>query len=333
MTDRTMDHAPRSLTLDVIIPIYNEAEVLHLLFAALDSTFSAENRRSRHLSRVRYILVDDGSADESAKIISERIRLGTPALLIRLSRNFGHANAITAGLDHSDADLVALLDADLQDPPAVVLEMVDRVRDGSDIVFGQRRKRKENVLKRLGYWTFYRVIQALSEVSIPVDSGDFCLMTRRVVAAMRDLPERLRYPRVLRAWVGFRQTGVEYERPRRQAGKTKYSMGRLYRLATDGIASASIRPLKVAQFSSFLFGGLATVLAFLFILVLAGWIEVAVSYPILLVSLLIATSNALITLVMYVTCAYLGRMYLEVKGRPPYIVMERIGINDVEGDH
>ena len=129
---------------------------------------------------------------------------------------------------------------------------------------------------------------------------------------------------MLRAWVGFRQTGVEYERPRRQAGTTKYNMGRLYRLATDGLASASIRPLKVAQFWSFLFGAVATALAVVFVLVLVGWLEVSVSHPILLVSLLIAGSNALITLVLYVVCAYLGRMYLEVKGRPPYIVMERI---------
>jgi dolichol-phosphate mannosyltransferase len=326
-----MDNAPRFLTLDIIIPIFNEAEVLHLLFAALDTTFSAENCERRQLSRVRYVLVDDGSSDESAKIVSERIQLGAPALLVRLSRNFGHASAVSAGLDHANADLVALLDADLQDPPAVILEMIDRARDGYDIVFGQRRRRKENVLKRLGYWTFYRVIRALSEVAIPLDSGDFCLMRQRVVAAMRDLPERLRYPRVLRAWVGFRQIGVEYERPRRQAGTTKYTLGRLYRLATDGLASASIRPLKVAQFSSFLFGGLATLLAVLFILVLAGWVEVAVSHPILLASLLIASSNALITLVLYVVCAYLGRMYLEVKGRPTYIVMERIGHHEAEG--
>ena len=326
-----MDNVPRFLTLDVIIPIYNEAAVLHLLFAALDTTFSAENRERRQLARVRYVLVDDGSSDESAQIISERIQLGAPALLVRLSRNFGHASAISAGLDHADADLVALLDADLQDPPAVVLEMIDRARDGYDIVFGQRRRRQENVLKRLGYWTFYRVIRALSEVAIPLDSGDFCLMRRRVVAAMRDLPETLRYPRVLRAWVGFRQIGVQYERPRRQAGTTKYTMGRLYRLATDGVASASIRPLKVAQLSSFVFGGLAAALAVLFILVLAGWVEVAVSHPILLASLLIASSNALIMLVLYVACAYLGRMYLEVKGRPTYIVMERIGTHQAEG--
>ena len=148
---------------------------------------------------------------------------------------------------------------------------------------------------------------------------------------MRDLPERLRYPRVLRAWVGFRQTGVEYQRPRRQAGTSKYTIGRLYRLATDGIASASIRPLKIAQVSSFLFGAMAAGLALVFVLILAGWVEVTVSHPILLASLLTATSNALIMLVLYVLSAYIGRMYLEVKGRPPYIVMERVERHSCRG--
>ena len=327
--ERRMD-GTAELTLDIVIPVYNEAEVLHLLFEHLDQTFSPGELAGRQLSRVRYVLIDDGSTDETARIISAWIAQGTPALLIRLSRNFGHASAISAGLDHSNADLVALLDADLQDPPGVVLEMVDRAREGYDIVFGQRRKRKEGALKRLGYWSFYRVLAALSEVSIPLDSGDFCLMNRRVVLAMRDLPERLRYPRVLRAWVGFRQTGVEYQRPRRQAGTSKYTLGRLYRLATDGLASASIRPLKVAQVLSFLFGGIAAGLALLFLLILAGWVEVTVSHPILLASLLTATSNAFIMLVLYVLSAYIGRMYLEVKGRPPYIVMERVERHSVK---
>lgn len=319
-----MDSLRTALSLDLVIPIYNEAEVLHLLFQHLDRTFSPASLAANGLSRVRYVLVDDGSTDETARIISDRIAAGAPALLIRLSRNFGHAGAISAGLDHANADLVALLDADLQDPPAVVLSMVERARQGYDIVFGQRRKRKENPFKRLGYWSFYRVIAALSDVRIPLDSGDFCLMSRRVVAAMRDLPERLRYPRVLRAWVGFRQTGVEYERPGRQAGTSKYTLGRLYRLATDGIAAASIRPLKLAQLSSFIFGAMATALALVFVMILAGWVEVEVSHPILLASLLNASSNALIMLVLYVLSAYIGRMYLEMKGRPPYIVMERV---------
>jgi dolichol-phosphate mannosyltransferase len=319
-----MDSPARASTLDLVIPIYNEAEVLELLFTTLDGTFSRTALDSRHLSRVRYVMVDDGSSDASAAIIVEKIRQGAPAVLLRLSRNFGHANAISAGLDHATADLVAFLDADLQDPPAVVLQMVDRAREGYNVVFGLRRKRKENVFKRAAYWTFYRLVAFLSDVNIPLDSGDFCLVDRRVVDALRQLPEKLRYPRVLRAWVGFRQTGVEYERPARQAGESKYTFTKLYRLATDGIASASIRPLRIAQFSSFLFGMIAIGLALVLLLMLWGQVDVAVSHPFLLASLLIASSNALIMLVLYVFSAYLGRMYLELKGRPTYIVMERV---------
>jgi len=313
-----------ALTLDLIIPLYNEAEVLDCLFETLDRTFSPENLARRNVAAVRYLFVDDGSSDSSASIISERIRAGAPAALYRLSRNFGHANAVSAGIDRSTADLVAVIDADLQDPPAVVLEMIDRARQGYNVVYGQRRKRKENVFKRTGYWAFYRLIAMLSDIKIPVDSGDFCLMDRRVVTALRSLPERLRYPRVLRAWVGFRQIGVEYDRPSRQAGYSKYTISRLYRLATDGIAAASIRPLKIAQLSSFLFGLLAVVLMLVFILMLVGQMSAAVSVPLLLISLLIASGNALTMLCLYVFSAYLGRMYLEIKSRPSYIIMEEI---------
>jgi polyisoprenyl-phosphate glycosyltransferase len=326
-----MDSPARALSLDLVIPIYNEAEVLELLFRTLHDTFSRANLDLRNLSRVRYLFVDDGSSDRSAQIILEKIRAGAPAVLFRLSRNFGHANAICAGLDHASADLVAFLDADLQDPPAVVLEMVDKARDGYNVVFGLRRKRKENVFKRTAYWTFYRLVALLSDIKIPLDSGDFCLLDHRVVNALRALPEKLRYPRVLRAWVGFRQTGLEYDRPRRQAGESKYTFVKLYRLATDGIASASIRPLKIAQFSSFLFGVIAVGLALILVVMLWEQADAPVSHPLLLVSMLVTTSNALIMLVLYVFSAYLGRMYLELKGRPTYIVMERIEGSAPEG--
>jgi dolichol-phosphate mannosyltransferase len=319
-----MDSPDPPLTLDLIIPLYNEAEVLDLLFDTLDRTFCPDNLARRNVARVRYLFVDDGSSDSSASIIAERIRAGAPAALYRLSRNFGHANAVSAGLDHATADLVAVIDADLQDPPAVVLEMIDLARQGHNVVFGQRRKRKEHVLKRAGYWTFYRLVAFLSDIKIPLDTGDFCLIDRQVVMALRSLPERLRYPRVLRAWVGFRQTGVEYDRPERQAGVSKYPLSKLYRLGTDGIAAASIRPLKIAQFSSFLFGLVAVALMAMFILMLAGQLSHTLSWPFLLVSLLIASGHALTMLCLYVFSAYLGRMYLEVKGRPPYIIMEAI---------
>jgi dolichol-phosphate mannosyltransferase len=320
-----MDNSTReSATLDVIIPVYNEAEVLDLLFRDLDRAFSPHNLTSRNIRRVRYIFVDDGSSDASAAIVSERIRSGAPAILYRLSRNFGHPNALCAGLDNANADLVALIDADLQDPPAVVLEMIDQIRAGYDIVFGQRRRREEGIVKRLGYWTFYRLLASLSDIKMPLDSGDFCLMNRRAVMALRNLPERLRFPRVLRAWVGFRQIGVEYDRPRRPAGASKYPFGKLYRLATDGIAAASIRPLRIAQFSTFLFGVIALVLMFGFVLMLAGRLNISLSHPFLLASLLFVSSNALTMLCLYVFSAYLGRMYLEVKHRPTYIVMEQV---------
>jgi len=312
------------LTLDLIIPLYNEAEVLDILFDTLDKTFCAANLAARNVVAVRYIFVDDGSSDASARIISERIRAGASAVLYRLSRNFGHANAVCAGIDQATADLVAVLDADLQDPPEVVLEMIDRAREGYNVVFGQRRQRKENVAKRSGYWIFYRLVALLSDINIPVDSGDFCLMDRRVITALRSLPERLRYPRVLRAWVGFNQIGVEYNRPQRQAGISKYPLSKLYRLATDGIAAASIRPLKIAQLSSFLFGMVAVLLMVVFMLMLSGQLRATLSLPFLLISLLIASGHALTMLCLYVFSAYLGRMYLEVKGRPPYIIMEEI---------
>ena len=310
-------------TLDVIVPIYNEAEVLGALFDALDETFCAPNLAQRNLARVRYLFVDDGSSDASARIISDRITAGAPATLYRLSRNFGHQNAVCAGLDHASADLVAILDADLQDPPHVVLEMVDKI-DEYDVVFGQRRQRKENVVKRLGYWGFYRLVDALSDIRLPLDSGDFCLMDRRVVQALQALPERLRFPRVLRAWVGFKQTGIEYERLSRRAGSTKYSLGKLYRLATDGIAAASIRPLKIAQLFSFILGVIALGLTFVFVLMVFGKIDAPLSLPFLVTYILITSGNAMTMLCLYVINAYIGRTYLEVKGRPPYIVMEVI---------
>ena len=201
--------------------------------------------------------------------------------------------------------------------------MIDRARDGYNVVFGQRRKRKEHVLKRAGYWTFYRLVALLSDIRIPVDTGDFCLMDRRGSWHCGTCPSAWISTR-LRAWVGFRQIGVEYDRPQRQAGISKYPLSKLYRLATDGIAAASIRPLKIAQLSCFLFGLVAILLMLVFILMLAGQLRATLSLPFLLTSLLIASGHALTMLCLYVFSAYLGRMYLEVKGRPPYIIMEEV---------
>ncbi|RKH33422.1 glycosyltransferase family 2 protein [Corallococcus sicarius] len=311
----------RGLTLDIIIPVFNEEEVLHLLLERLGTVFAPETLAAQGVASVRLVLVDDGSRDATARLIAERIREGLPARLIRLSRNFGHQGAVCAGLDFADADLVAVMDADLQDPPEVVWRMLQAWREGADVAFGQRRRRKGNVLKRTGYWGFYRLVAILSEIDLPLDTGDFCVMDRRVVAALRRLPENLRFSRGLRAWVGFKQVAVEFDRPARAAGEPKYTWKKLYQLATDGIASMSTRPLQAAQFGSFFFG----LLTVMFLLLLLGFSkQLDVPRPFLFLYALVATGNAVLSFCLYILGAYVGRTYLEVKGRPPYLVMELV---------
>lgn len=310
---------PRPAALELVLPVFNEEEVLGLLLDRLASTFSPEACAAHGIGRVRLLFVDDGSRDRTAELVSERIRAGLDARLLRFSRNFGHQAAVCAGLDHADADVIAILDADLQDPPELVLEMVDRWRAGADVVYGRRRRRKGNPVKRLAYWGFYRLVAFLSEIALPLDTGDFGLMDRRVLEALRALPERLRFQRGLRAWVGFRQEPLEYDRPERQAGSTKYAWRQLYRLATDGIASMSTRPLQAAQLGSFLFGFMT--LAFLAML-LGGAFSDAIPRPFLLTYALIATGNAVQAFCLYILGAYVARTYLEVKGRPPYLLLE-----------
>lgn len=317
------DRKHLSVTLDVVIPVHNEQDVLGLLFTRLESVFSPLNLKKESIKSVRYVIIDDGSVDRSAEIVSYYIAKGGPAILYRLTRNFGHQNAVSAGIEYANADIVAIIDADLQDPPELIVQMIAKWRDGYDVVYGKRKKRKENFVKVCCFWLFYRLLAFLSEIKTPLDSGDFCLLDRKVVEAMRKLPEKLRFPRGLRSWVGFRQTGITYERPARKAGKTKYTFAKLYRLATDGIASSSIRPLKVTQLLSFSFFIITSVFVFLFIRMVVFYSEEdATALWFLVAYLLIALSTCVQTLCLYILSAYVGRTYLEVKGRPSFLVME-----------
>ena len=310
-------------SLDIVVPVYNEERMIDLLVERLDRVFAPANRSAHGIERWRVIFVDDGSTDRSAALIRRHLERGFPALCLRFSRNFGHQPAVSAGLDHADADAVAVIDADLQDPPELILDMVDRLREEYDVVYGQRMNRKDHAIKRFGSWMFYRLVSLMSEIQLPVDSGDFCVMTRQVVVAMRSLPEHLRFPRVLRAWVGFRQVGVAYDRPDRAAGVSRYSWKRLYQLATDGIASASIRPLRLAQV-------FATGYVLLSIVALVGIVfglpGVSADPRLLLLLLLVVNVSglALVMFCLHIVGAYLGRMYLEVKSRPTYLIMETL---------
>lgn len=306
-------------SLDLVVPVFDEEEVLSELLARLRSAFSPAAREAAGVARVRFVFVDDGSSDGTAARIAAAIEEGLPALLVRLSRNFGHQNAVSAGLDHADADLVAIIDADLQDPPELVLDMVGEWRRGSDIVYGQRRRRQESWPRRLGYWTFYRLVALLADIKVPLDSGDFCLLDRRVVQVLGRLPEKLRFPRGLRAWVGFRQSGLPYDRPGRRAGRTKYTLARLYRLATDGVVSSSVRPLQLAQLFSATYLVCTIALSALLLLRPSRF---AVPPHLLIAYLLIISGNFVQVFCIYILGAYVGRTYLEAKGRPPYVVME-----------
>jgi dolichol-phosphate mannosyltransferase len=317
----------RPVSLDLVVPVFNEEEAIPVLLARLGEVFSAEARQRHGLRSVRYIFVDDGSRDRTAAILAREIGAGLPALLCRLSRNFGHQSAVSAGLDLADADLVAVIDADLQDPPELLPQMVARWREGTDVVFAQRRKRRDNPLKVAGAWAFYRLVALMADLDIPLDTGDFCLMDARVVRAMKQLPEKLRFPRGLRAWVGFRQSGIEYDRPVRAAGRSKYGWRRLYKLATDGVVSSSVRPLQLAQVFSVTY--LLLTLVGLVILLRPGTSAI----PAWVVGgyLLIVFGNFVQVLCIYILGAYVGRTYLEVKGRPTYVVRELVHARDAGG--
>lgn len=307
-------------TLDIVIPMHDEALVLPALLRCLAETFAPEACRQHQIARVTCVFVDDGSRDESVRIVRESRPPHLATRIVRLSRNFGHQPAVTAGINASRSDLVTVIDADLQDPPACILEMIKKWRAGFEVVHAVRRNRQEGHLKVFLYWLFYRFYRWLTPVDVPVDSGDFCLMSRRVVNELNQLPEKVRFPRGLRSWVGFPQTTIEYDRPARFAGETRYTFGDLYQLATDGIASLSLRPLRVAQMLSLVYlvlsvGGI-TALQFGMLTAMDPTTQVSLLMVIMLLS------NSFILFCLYILGAYLGRAYLEVKGRPNYIVAD-----------
>ncbi len=321
-TPDAQDRKTARITLDVVIPMYDEEAVLPELLAALAETFSVGTRKQHRIDRVCCLFIDDGSRDSSVSMVQNARLPGLDVRIIRLSRNFGHQAAVSAGIAHSSSDLVAVIDADLQDPPACILEMLDSWRSGFEVVYAQRRNRKEGWSKRLMYWAFYRLFRALSPVSVPVDSGDFCLMSRRVVEVLNQLPETVRFPRGLRSWIGFAQTSIAYDRPARARGTSRYGWRDLYRLATDGIASLSLFPLKLAQLLSlaYLILSVAGVAALLF----RVFEDTDVHAQLTLILVVLLLSNSVILFCLYILGAYLGRAYLEVKGRPGYIVAEVI---------
>jgi len=316
---RTETRSRRGARLSLIIPMHNEAAVLPTTLAAIKAALGGLG--------VEYeiIGVDDGSTDDTFAVLS-RLAEADPRLRgLRLSRNFGKEAALSAGLDHCDGDMVVPIDADLQDPPCLIADFITLWEAGYDVVYGVRTERRSDTFfKRATAGVFYRVFNKISDVPIPGDTGDFRLMDRAVVEALRALPERNRFMKGLFAWVGFRQVGVPYVRPERAAGTTSFNGPRLFRFALDGITAFSTAPLRIWSLVGL--AGAAAALGYALFLIAHVLVQGRdiPGYASLMVVLLLFSSFQMIALGVF--GEYLGRMYQEIKGRPLYIISDRFGV-------
>ena len=311
--------------ISVVIPAFNEGEGIRLLHERLAASAVAWKED------YEFILVDDGSRDNTFAIAEELAR-GDPHLkVISLSRNFGHQPAVTAGLDHAQGDLIAVIDADLQDPPEELLRFFEKCREGYDVVYAIRTKRKEGILKRMSYRIFYRVLASLANIQIPLEAGDFCVMNRRALDALNGLPERNRFIRGLRSWIGFRQAGLPYERQGRAMGEPKYTFRQLLNLALDGIFNFSTKPLRMIALTGFFIGMLALAAGLLFFVqYVTDWTiwgynpREARGWTSLMLAVLFLAGVQLFSL--GVIGEYLGRLFAEIKRRPVYLVGRTVNL-------
>lgn len=302
----------------LVVPCFNEEEVIAETHRRL-ATFA----ESQPGYRFEFLYVDDGSHDRTLPLLRGIAAADPRARVIVLSRNFGHQLAVTAGLDEARGDAVALLDADLQDPPEVIAEMLSKWREGGQVVYGVRTGRDgESHFKLWSAHLFYRVLNGLSDTPIPLDTGDFRLMDRVVVDVLRDMPERDRFVRGMVSWVGFKQMPLPYRRVARLAGTTKYPLRKMIRFASNGIISFSVRPLKLAMSVGLLSAGLACVgIAWALVARLAthnwvqGWTATIIAVLFLGGIQLVCTG---------ILGEYIGRIYMQSKRRPLYVVRERV---------
>lgn len=305
--------ASEAVALSVVVPVFDEEEGLPTLYERLTQALTP--------LQIRYevLLVDDGSRDRSWSIIEELHRKDLRVRGIRLSRNFGHQTAITAGVDLARGAAVGVMDADLQDPPEVLVEMWRRLLEGHDVVYAQRRRRAgEALFKRATAALFYRVVRTITSIDIPVDTGDFRVMSRRAVEGLKQIRERHRFMRGLVSWVGLRQLAFPYDRAARVAGTTKFPVRKMVSFAADAIASFSIAPLRLAtgfgflvSAAAFLYAGYAIYLKVVRNISLPGWASLMVAVVFL---------GGVQLLCLGIIGEYLGRVYDEVKARPLYVL-------------
>ena len=302
----------------VLVPVFNEAALLPGLIERLDKLTAMQELN------ISILIVEDGSSDETAQMLETAITGKENYSAIFLSRNFGHAMALTAGLSNIDnaCDAVFIIDGDLQDPPELLPQFIEKMNAGYDVVYGIRKKRKEGFIKKLCYKLYYRLLKRFSNIKMPLDAGDFSLISRRVVKELNSLPEESRYLRGLRSWVGFKQLGLEYERDKRAGGETKYSMRSLFKLAFNGIFNFSEFPIRligriglITIIFSLIYIGIVLYKKFVFGTVPEG-------FTTLIFAIVLFSGVQLLSL--GILGEYILRIFFQVKQRPLYIVKSKI---------
>lgn len=299
----------------VVVPVYNEEGVVEESYKRLKKVMDSIDES------YEIIFVNDGSRDKTVEILRNICEKDSTIKLIDFSRNFGHQIAITAGMDYTEGDAIVVIDADLQDPPEVIPQMLEKWKEGFDVVYGKRIKRKgDTFFKKITAKMFYRFLRTMTEVDIPVDTGDFRLIDRKVCNALKQVNERNRYIRGIISWLGFKQTGVEFVREKRFAGETKYPLKKMIKFAVDAITSFSYKPLKIATY----IGGFISFLSFAYLIfVLCQRLFTASTQPgwasTIAVNLFF---NGIVLVILGVIGEYVGRIYDEVKGRPLYVIRE-----------
>jgi dolichol-phosphate mannosyltransferase len=304
--------------ISVVVPLHNEQMVLPELLRRVGSVLS-EMPGGPH----EMIFVDDGSSDGTLRILEEAASVDSRISVIIFARNFGHQPALTAALDYVAGDVTIILDGDLQDPPESIPALVAKFQEGYDVVYAQRTRRKEGILLKLAFFVFYRLMTSLSDTRLPLDAGDFGLVSRRVVQLLRSMPEHHRYLRGMRSWVGFRQIGIPIERSERFAGESKYGLLKYLKLASDAIFSFSTIPIRAAALLGFVSLSFSALFAFYSVIAKIFFHQPPKGFTALL--LILTFLGGTLLFFLGIIGEYVGRVYEEVKARPLYIVERIIG--------
>jgi polyisoprenyl-phosphate glycosyltransferase len=318
-------HAADAPELSVVVPFFNEQENVAEMYRRLSKALLPI------VSPYELVFVNDGSRDATSSILEDLQAKDPHVTAIDLSRNFGHQAAISAGILHARGRCVAVMDGDLQDPPEVLPEFIRAWRAGYDVAYAVRTQRKEGLFKRAAYHSFYRLLALISDIDIPIDSGDFCVMDRKVVSALNDLPERTRFVRGLRTFVGFKQIGIEYERDARAAGRPKYTFRALMRLAIDGLVSFSTYPLRLSVYAGFVTAFLALLLTLWVLFDAVSQRSAPRGWASTLVIVIFMGSIQLIS--VGIIGEYISRIFVEAKQRPSFVIarIRRSASVDVSG--